>query len=215
MTNITQQTSGTENRQIPLGAKLQSARESMNLDRKDTAAQLRLNESVIDMIENDSFPTSMPQIFIRGYIRSYGKLLQLSEEDIQAGLTPLQPKPVIQENQQAAPSTSTPREPLAKRKFLMQSVTGAIALTMLWLVAAWWYGHPTAPTSKYVAINQLAESNTTVPAGISVQAPPPSQAANAYLATPITTAANQTNHAVGNINPAANDSNVNDTNIIN
>ena len=37
---------------IPFGIRLQSAREAMRLERKDAAAKLRLNETVIDMMEN-------------------------------------------------------------------------------------------------------------------------------------------------------------------
>ena len=181
MTNITQQTSGTESGHIPLGAKLQNARESMRLDRKDAAAQLRLNENVIDMIENNSFPDTMPQIFIRGYIRSYGKLVQLSDEEVQAGLEPIKPRQVNQETQLSMPVTQM--EPLNKRKYLMPVVTAGIALTLVWLVAAWWHGHNAAPETT--AMNQLAQPEANaIPAGISAQLTP---AANTLPVTSLAT----------------------------
>src|SRR3990167_3942655 len=140
MTTIIQQSSGTEARQIPIGAILQSARESMRLDRKDAAAQLRLTESVIDMIENNSFPDSMPQIFIRGYIRSYGKLLQLPDDDIRAAIEPVKPKAPIQSAQAAAPAARK-NEAFKSNKYLVQGLSAGIGFVLLWLVASWWQGY--------------------------------------------------------------------------
>lgn len=169
MTNETQQTSGTETSHIPFGAKLQSARESMNMDRKDAAAQLRLHEKYIDMMENDAFPQDMPAIFARGYIRAYGKLLQLSEDTIAEGLAPIQAT--------TTHSTNTPLQtefklkPPAKkldqatsRKYVMRGMTMVIVITMLWLVAAWWHNRATSPViveADTITINTTEPTATT------------------------------------------------------
>jgi cytoskeletal protein RodZ len=159
---------GTEPRQIPIGAKLQSARELMHLERKDAAAQLRLNENIIDMIETNSFPDDMPPIFIRGYIRSYGKLLQVADEDIQAALTPIKQKPAAPEPQLSMPIAQ--KEKNSGHKYLMQGLSAGIALVMLWMVAAWWHGRSTLTVLNQPAAVEVAQANeTAAPAGVSVQ----------------------------------------------
>lgn len=166
MTTIIQQSSGTDTRQIHIGAKLQSARESMRLDRKDAAAQLRLKENVIDMIETNSFPADMPQLFIRGYIRSYGKLLQISDEDIQAAIEPIKPKAPAQSAKPAAAAqkkTETPRN----YKYLEQGLSVCIGLVVLFMVGAWWRGYSSTPAPSHVTVTELNE--TAAPAGVSVQ----------------------------------------------
>jgi cytoskeleton protein RodZ len=202
MTNMTHQIGGTEMSHIPLGAKLQSAREAMRMDRKDAASQLRLSENVIDMIENNSFPDTMPPIFVRGYIRSYGKFLQVSDDVVQAGLEPIQPKQVNHDSKLAAPVTQMP--PLYKANFLMKSLTAAIAITLLWLVAAWWHSKNTANGVENIAANLRAETSESADASANSPSAYQQQNVNASVAplapTPFR-AANPT--SVGNINADA------------
>ena len=186
MTMNTQQSSGTESTHIPLGAKLQSARESISMGRKDAAAQLRLNENVIDMMENNSFPVDMPHIFVRGYLRSYGKLLQIPEEVIQAGLEPIKQNTVAQETR--LPSPVTQMEPAKGRNHLMKVVTAAVVVTLFWMVSAWWHSHSPAPEATAVEVpaeTQTANLNTlnTLPAGVSVQLNQPALPPLAVAAT--------------------------------
>ena len=188
MTNM--QITGTEPRQIPIGAKLQSARELMRLERKDAAAQLRLNENIIDMIETNSFPDDMPPIFIRGYIRSYGKLLQLADEDIQAALTPIKPKPAAPEPQLSMPINQ--KESVSDHKYLMQGLSAGIALVMLWMVAVWWHGRSTLPVLDQRAAIEVAQATeTAAPAGVSVQLARPVNTIPTELPTPKEMAANE------------------------
>ena len=165
MTNM--QSIATETRPTHIGAKLQSARELLRLDRKDAAAQLRLNENIIDMIESNSFPDDMPPLFIRGYIRSYGKLLQLPEDDISAALAPIKPKAVAPEAPHRTPSTQM--ESISSHKYLMQGLTAGIAVVSLWMVASWWHGRSLAPSHELASINQPAAAEIIAPAGVSVQ----------------------------------------------
>lgn len=202
MTNMTQQINETS--QIPLGAKLQSAREAMRLDRKDAAAQLRLSESIIGMIENNSFPESMPPIFVRGYTRSYGKLLQISEDIIQAGLEPIKPKQASTQEAQLVMPVTQMQLPINSRNYAMKGMTIAVIVTMLWLVAAWWNGHASKTTNaENIAVNLPAEtSEAAVPAGASIQeafAEPVTTASLAPMAAsiaPLAPKANPSNPAV-------------------
>lgn len=173
MTMNTQQT-GMNNSNIPLGAKLQSAREAQRLDRKDAAAKLRLNESVIDMIETNSFPENMPSIFVRGYIRAYGKLLQISEEEITVGLEPIKPNPVTQEAMQAPVNQAEPARNV--KKLAMKAASALVVLTVFGLMAAWWHSHSTKSTEQTISLAVPQEVVAQAPAAPTTSAATPAAA---------------------------------------
>ncbi|MFU8798094.1 MAG: helix-turn-helix domain-containing protein [Gammaproteobacteria bacterium] len=64
------------------GVHFREAREYRKLSQQDVALQLRLSPDVIDAIESDDYHKLPSQIFVRGYLRSYARLLNLSEEEI-------------------------------------------------------------------------------------------------------------------------------------
>lgn len=145
MTNETTQTSNPGQFDYTIGARLKSAREAMGMDQKEVASHLRLHEKVIHMLEKDTYPNDLPIIFLRGYIRSYGKFVQISEYEIKEALKPIQP-PAVQ-----APE---PERLIAKpvmsehtRIMLMRTSTYAIGFTLLGLVWVWWHNH-SANTTK-------------------------------------------------------------------
>jgi len=154
MTTDTQQTPLNEFKPTPFGARLRSAREAMGLERKDAAAQLRLSEKVIAMLEKENFPSELPITFIRGYIRSYGKLLQIPELEITKALEPIQPKPVNPE-----PLTTAVKPPVmlvTSSHYYMQVFTYCIVITLVSLVGIWWYSHSSTPTPAIAENHVLA-----------------------------------------------------------
>ena len=48
-------------------------------------------------MEKEKYPNDLPTTFIRGYIRSYGKLLQIPEYEIKKAIEPIKSKPNQQE----------------------------------------------------------------------------------------------------------------------
>lgn len=146
MSNETQQPTTTDSKQMSFGARLKSTREAKGFDRKDAAAQLRLTEKIIAMMEYERYPADMPVTFIKGYIRAYGKLLQIPEHEVKKALAPIKPKPVL-------PSFSALKdlpEPLTSGNYFMQLFTYLILFTIVGLVGMWWYTHPTLPTTTVV-----------------------------------------------------------------
>lgn len=129
---------------IPIGAKLRAAREARNIDRKDVAHQLRLKEDIIAKLEKDDLPGDMHVTFLRGYIRSYGKYLELSESEIKSALEPIKPKPLF-----------TPEELVITKKHtraidsnspIVRIFTFSFVFLMAGLVAVRWFNH-TQPTT--------------------------------------------------------------------
>ena len=66
------------------GQRLKTARESMQLTEKEAASRLHLNTRIITVIEGEDFGNGPPMIFMRGYLRSYARLLNMPENELTA-----------------------------------------------------------------------------------------------------------------------------------
>ena len=82
-----------ETKPAPIGAR-KTAREAMGLDSKDAAAQLRLNESIILMMEKDQ-PDNLPMTAVRGYIRARQDYYNLIMR-IKQAIEPIKPNLAVQ-----------------------------------------------------------------------------------------------------------------------
>ncbi len=165
MSNETQQPTTSDQTQATFGARLKSMREAKGFDRKDAAAQLRLTEKIIAMMEYERYPADMPITFIKGYIRAYGKLLQIPEHEVKKALAPIKPKPIVTSS---VATTKKVSEPLTSGNYFMQFFTYLIIFTIVGLVGMWWYNHPTLTTN--IADNQVIQPpHVTTP----VEAPQP------------------------------------------
>lgn len=142
----------TDKKSISYGAKLKAAREAMGLEQKDVAAQLRLGERIIVMLESGHYASDVPTTFIRGYIRSYSKLLQIPESDIAAALEPIKPAPAPQES-----AITTQSIDVTSSNYYMQFSTYAIVATLVGMLGLWWYNHTPSKTTV------VAQEDQTLP----------------------------------------------------
>jgi cytoskeleton protein RodZ len=157
MTNETQ-TQPSEHKPIPFGDRLKSAREALGIERKDAAAQLCLSEKIIIMLEKDMYPADLPVMFIRGYIRSYGKLLQIPEHEIKKGIEPIKPTPLSHDHDYPKTISKVPAAPVTSGNYFMQIFTYLIVFTLLGLVAMWWYSNSAPPNTTENQINAATEN---------------------------------------------------------
>jgi cytoskeleton protein RodZ len=164
---MSQDTSKNMNDQrIAFGARLKSAREAMHQETKDVAAQLRLNERIILMLESGQYDDELPLTFLKGYIRSYGKLLQLSDDEIKQIVEPLQPVVKHLDPALLPPAAGD----ITSKNYRMQLATAFIGLTVVGLVGTWWHNHTTSASAPLL---------TAIPAPTA-----PTIATNPPLATP-------------------------------
>jgi cytoskeleton protein RodZ len=126
----------TDTPAIGIGARLKAAREALHMTQKDAATRLHLSVKFIVLMENEEFNGDTPITFLRGYLRSYGRLLNLSEQEVtnatdQLGTyTPAkQTKPILRV------SLSNNNEPYIKW------ITYLIGIVLIALVASWWSSH--------------------------------------------------------------------------
>jgi cytoskeleton protein RodZ len=121
------------------GEKLRLARESLGLSVWEAASQLYLPERVMRALEEDDYHANLPaRAFVRGYLRSYSKLLKLSPEEILSEFDALGIYKTPQE--ETIKTLSQPRVPVAihRDKFWFTVVGGSLLAVLVLIVALTW-----------------------------------------------------------------------------
>lgn len=163
MANETQPANQAATNTVCIGGRLKTCRETQGLTRKDVAAQLRLSENVIAMMEDNQYPANLPTTFIRGYLRSYGKLIGIPEAEMLAAIEPI--KPVVQPIEQELALAATKATPLTSSNYFMQISTYLIIFTVVGLAGSWWYNHSVnnAPTTLAESLQAANEQSRSLP----------------------------------------------------
>ena len=65
-----------------IGAQLVAARQARKLDRAMVARELKLDVAVVEALEQDNAAALPAPIFVKGYLRSYARLVGLPEEQL-------------------------------------------------------------------------------------------------------------------------------------
>jgi cytoskeleton protein RodZ len=199
MDNMQQNDASRPTTPIGIGAQLKTAREAMRLTEKEAAARLHLSSKFILIIENEEFNNAPPATFMRGYLRSYAKLLNFPEKEINDAITRLGMN--TPPTKVATPMLHTPLEGNNER--YVRWITYLVAFILVALVGVWWTSHP----------HESSEHNKTLPLP-QMAAPNPAPAAaplnlSAPANTNIPSAMNTTNPqqqpaaAMANTSPAA------------
>lgn len=68
-----------EEQTLSTGAILKQAREKLGLSLEELSEQIRVPLNVLEAIEIDKVPKNLPETFIRGYIRSYARKVEVDE----------------------------------------------------------------------------------------------------------------------------------------
>jgi cytoskeletal protein RodZ len=64
------------------GEMLKKAREQQNLSQEEVALQLRLKLDIIQNLEADNFASFPALVYMKGYLRSYAQLLNISQDEL-------------------------------------------------------------------------------------------------------------------------------------
>lgn len=174
------------------GLRLKIAREAMNLTQQEAATRLYLNPKIIIKIENEDLVHSAPAIFMRGYIRSYARLLNIPVKEIdqaiaELGLATPQPNTIENLALQAHP------QGLENSHRYVRWITYPVIAILITLVFIWWNGHtryhisdidntktPAQPVQSAANSNQIV----TLPTG---DAPPAAENIANTIVSPSTT----------------------------
>jgi len=180
---------------VSLGKTLREAREHLGLSIADVAHQTKLAPRQIEALEADDFQHLPEMPFVRGFVRSYAKILQLDAQPLLAFLpqTNAPPMPLISDSVEVPfPSAHSPQR--------QNLVWLGAALLLAVLVVAFAVWHFTTPLEK----SEMAQVETPVSLPAKMQIIPASPVAEtSEIAPPAAPAARPALVVVQSSVPAA------------
>ncbi|WP_434583554.1 cytoskeleton protein RodZ [Klebsiella sp. R390] len=136
------------------GARLRNAREQLGLSQQAVAERLCLKVSTVRDIEDDKAPADLASTFLRGYIRSYARLVHIPEEE----LLPMMAKQAPIRAAKVAPMQSfSLGKRRKKRDGWLMSFTWLVLFVVIGLSGAWWWQDHKAQQAE---ITSMADQST-------------------------------------------------------
>ena len=147
------------------GERLRLAREQMGLTQQNVAERLCLKLSTVRDIEEDKSPADLASTFLRGYIRSYARLVHVPEDD----LLPMMAKQAPVRAAKIAPMQSfSLGKRRKKRDGWLMIFTWLVAFVVIGLTGAWWWQNHKASQDDLVSMadqNGSSDSGQSIPLG--------------------------------------------------
>lgn len=136
------------------GERLRGAREQMGLTQQNVAERLCLKLSTVRDIEEDKSPADLASTFLRGYIRSYARLVHVPEEE----LLPMMEKQAPVRAAKVAPMQSfSLGKRRKKRDGWLMIFTWLVLFVVVGLTGAWWWQNHKAAQDDLVS---MADQNS-------------------------------------------------------
>lgn len=129
------------------GERLRNAREAKGMTQQNIADRLCLKLSTVRDIEDDKAPAELAATFLRGYIRSYARLVQIPEGELLPAITqqaPVRPAKITPMQNYSLNS----RRSRKKRDGLLTTFTWLIIFVVVGLTVAWWWQNHKAAQSE-------------------------------------------------------------------
>ncbi|WP_299998239.1 cytoskeleton protein RodZ [uncultured Cedecea sp.] len=133
-----------------MGERLRIAREQLGFSQQTVAERLCLKVSTVRDIEENTSPQDLASTFLRGYIRSYARLVHIPEEE----LLPMMAKqtPVRDSKVEVMHSYSLGKR-RKKRDGWLMSFTWLILFVVLGLTGAWWWQNHKAQQAELITMD--------------------------------------------------------------
>ncbi|HZW87142.1 MAG TPA: RodZ domain-containing protein [Gallionella sp.] len=141
------------------GHTLREARERLGLSVADVAHQIKFAPRQIEALEADDFQHLPQSTFLRGFIRSYAKLLQLDAQPLLAALPNVEPAP--EQNIPASVEVPFPTMQAAHRQNLIW-LSAALVVALIAAGFVLWHFNGSQTKQEIPLANQPAAA-TTVP----------------------------------------------------
>ncbi|WP_420284635.1 cytoskeleton protein RodZ [Serratia liquefaciens] len=143
------------------GERLRQAREQLGLSQQAVAERLCLKMSTVRDIEEDNLSADLASTFVRGYIRSYAKLVRLPEDELLPMLAKQAPLKVAKVAPMQSFSLGKRRK---KRDGWLMSFTWLIVFVVVGLTGAWWWQNHKAQQEEIATMAdqssaQLSQNN--------------------------------------------------------
>ncbi|EBZ3955968.1 cytoskeleton protein RodZ [Salmonella enterica subsp. enterica serovar Typhimurium] len=177
------------------GVRLRNAREQLGLSQQAVAERLCLKVSTVRDIEEDKAPSDLASTFLRGYIRSYARLVHVPEEELLPGLEKQAPLRAAKVAPMQSFSLGKRRK---KRDGWLMSFTWLVLFVVVGLTGAWWWQNHKAQQEEIttMADQSTAELNADKDSGQSVPLDTGAATSQDTTQTPAPTAAATQNTVV-------------------
>ncbi|RZM86196.1 MULTISPECIES: cytoskeleton protein RodZ [unclassified Escherichia] len=153
-----------QNEALTTGARLRNAREQLGLSQQAVAERLCLKVSTVRDIEEDKAPADLASTFLRGYIRSYARLVHIPEEELLPGLEKQAPLRTAKVAPMQSFSLGKRRK---KHDGWLMTFTWLVLFVVIGLSGAWWWQDHKAQQEE---ITTMADQTTAELNGNSSQA---------------------------------------------
>ena len=175
------------------GTRLRTAREQLGLSQQAVAERLCLKVSTVRDIEEDKAPADLASTFLRGYIRSYARLVHIPEEE----LLPMMAKEVPVRAAKVTPGQSMSLgKRRKKRDGWLMSFTWLVLFVVVGLTGAWWWQNHKAQqeeistmadqSSAELNANNSTSQNVPLDTGSAAQNETPAATADNTQPAPVT-----------------------------
>lgn len=140
------------------GERLRLAREAKGLSQQNVAERLCLKLSTVRDIEEDKSPADLAATFLRGYIRSYARLVHVPEDEI---------LPMLSKQAPIRAAKITPMHNIAlgssgrrkKRDGMLMTFTVLVIVVVIGLTVAWWWQNHKASQADLNAMTSTTAGN--------------------------------------------------------
>lgn len=174
-----------QNAALSTGVRLRNAREQLGLSQQAVAERLCLKVSTVRDIEEDKAPADLASTFLRGYIRSYAKLVHIPEDE----LLPMMEKQAPVRAAKVAPMQSfSLGKRRKKRDGWLMSFTWLVLFVVVGLTGAWWWQNHKAQQEEITTMADQSSAELNQSNG--AQSVPLSTEGAATSSEPQTAAAN-------------------------
>ncbi|MBZ6394910.1 MULTISPECIES: cytoskeleton protein RodZ [Pantoea] len=182
------------------GERLRLAREQLGLTQQNVAERLCLKLSTVRDIEEDKSPADLASTFLRGYIRSYARLVHIPEEELLPMMAKQTPVRAAKIEPMQSFSLGKRRK---KRDGWLMIFTWLVLFVVVGLTGAWWWQNHKASQDDLVSMvdqNGSSGDGQSIPLGESSgdstapaapdesNTPPAADNSAAGTSTPATTA---------------------------
>lgn len=147
----------TEKTEITVGQRLLQARETLGLSREIVAERLCLKVCTVREIEEDSNSHNVDPTFLRGYIRSYAKLVKIPEKEILELLDKHTPAKAAVVSPMQSYSLGKTRK---KREGWLMKFTWLIIIICIAMVGIWWWQGYKVQKQEIATMAEQNRSNT-------------------------------------------------------
>ncbi|MDM2736822.1 MULTISPECIES: cytoskeleton protein RodZ [Citrobacter] len=183
------------------GVRLRNAREQLGLSQQAVAERLCLKVSTVRDIEDDKAPADLASTFLRGYIRSYARLVHIPEEEL---LPALEKQAPVRTAKVAPMQSFSLGKRRKKRDGWLMTFTWLVLFVVVGLTGAWWWQNHKAQQEEIstmadqssAELNANSENTQSVPLDTSATASQDNTPASTGLAETAQTPAPTTAPAI-------------------